>query len=577
MPWIEAAPFLAAALVLFVLPDALFMSIHRFRAKRVVKSYAMVLPMLAGALLAEPDGLRLVLLSAAVTLSVCWHGYFAYSGDVIRPEHLFLAVKPDHFADVVDAARASLRRVMLPVLGTIACGAAAVLIGESSAAVAAVRGTGGTMLALAVPAAVLGRALLPVKVTTLPSRRHHGALYGALNTLAVALRWRFRDAGGAPPHAATVTRRPGPPPAKALVIVVMGEGISPERMSLFGAAEETTPRLSARLAGAGRLAMTARIGFSGGVGSNASITAFLTVRPVPGRGGGEPTLFQAAKAQGFRTAYLSTQARSPIDMVGGIAAIDRLVSRESHLDEIRTARDEVLVREIEPLAAADRSFLFLYPDCNHTPYVVHGPEGAARGIAQPRTDAEIRHNYDAGLRDFDAWVDRVAAVAEARAAADPETEVHLLVTADHTELLGYDGLWGHNVSGVARCAVVPWILLTNRPDGEIARRFRALPVPGAFDAGRLVLAALGIDTAVEGIAPGDMFVNNALPFGDAGYMAIRPAGDGARSVAVEVVTRGRQVEQRYLFDLDRLDRADAPADGAPGPARMVAGGSLAES
>jgi glucan phosphoethanolaminetransferase (alkaline phosphatase superfamily) len=270
-----------------------------------------------------------------------------------------------------------------------------------------------------------------------------------------------------------------------------------------------------------------RIGFSAGVASNSSIAGFLTGSPFPYRVAGSRTLFDLAKAQGFSTFYLSAQKRSPLDMAGSLGSIDRIETNESNSAAFRKRRDWLLVDLLERLPTADRSFVFLYQRVNHTPYYNHQVGELEPFHAPPRSREEILHNYDVGLRTYDRNTSDLLNTLQKRPGA-----LYVIVTADHGELLGEDGIYGHNKSGSLHCASVPVMLFTNRPHAPVVRDFAESERLDAFTVSRLLMRMMGVGIHVDGYDPDTFYVSNALPFGRSGYIGARRVNPNEYSVVL---------------------------------------------
>jgi glucan phosphoethanolaminetransferase (alkaline phosphatase superfamily) len=343
---------------------------------------------------------------------------------------------------------------------------------------------------------------------------------GSVHALGLAFKWLLQRQ-----HEEDVSRfgsmsyiyRASPhPPVN--VAVIMGESINPGRMSLFGSGKDTTPLLLRRAMANASFRLVARVGFSAGNASNASIGSFLSGSPFPKRVAGQRSLFELAKQQGFATYYFSAQKRSPLDVAEVSGFVDRVETQETNVQAFKARRDWMLLDMLRGVPSTERSFLFFYQRVNHAPYYNHQIERAEPYFAYPRGRDEILHNYDVGLRSYDRIVDGLLAEFETRPGA-----TFVFLTSDHAEMLGEHGLWGHNIKGSLECALVPMMLFTNRPNHPVARSFEAAEWLDAYTMARLVLACLGVEAEVNGHADGAFYINNALPFGRGGYMCVQAA------------------------------------------------------
>jgi glucan phosphoethanolaminetransferase (alkaline phosphatase superfamily) len=309
------------------------------------------------------------------------------------------------------------------------------------------------------------------------------------------------------------------------VVVVMGEGVSPLRLSLFGFKDETTPRLSAWNANppAG-FELISKIGFSGGVATFGSVPSFIKMAywPVESEWRGV-NLFDLAHRSGFKSWYFSAQSRHFLDAAGGAPGSDRVVTDQGNVERLARQHDDMLVdlaREVP--AVPKRRFVFFHQRVNHSNYTSHcshlpAEEKAALyaiKTSDNSRDAMRRNAYDNGLRCWDRNVDELAKVFLSSPGA-----VYIFATADHGEMMGEHGLWGHSQPDM-RVAQVPMLLMTNRPKSVIARRFAGLAVPNWYELSRLVAAAMGHDVGTPNAREGRFYLNTTMPFGRSGYMEV---------------------------------------------------------
>ena len=96
-------------------------------------------------------------------------------------------------------------------------------------------------------------------------------------------------------------------------------------------------------------------------------------------------------------------------------------------------------------------FYFIHQRSNHVPYIcditdeiadrreVRGKPQAVLNITQPTRSQKRRHkNYKRGLLCYDKSLDELLSRLEKRPGA-----LYIFMTADHNEMMGGDGLWGH--------------------------------------------------------------------------------------------------------------------------------------
>lgn len=317
------------------------------------------------------------------------------------------------------------------------------------------------------------------------------------------------------------------PEEPVTVVVIMGESITGNRLGLLGYARDTTPRLSkwAKSPPPG-FVLHAKLGFSGGVATFASVPSFLRMSYWPMQADRRGlNLFDLAAKSGFKSWYLSTQAPVFLNLAGGARPAEKILVDKDLKARFGNNNDDRLVELVKELPAdVPYRFVFLHQRVNHSDYIQHCqhvvpsidlepvPHDAARSIRTPIA-------YDNGLRCYDR---NVAAISEQLLSA--KGAVHIFITADHAELMGDAGLWGHSMADL-KAATVPYALLTNRPDSNIAKRFAAMTVPTTYRLAQIVAEALGHKVTTPGITDDTFFLNTTMPFAQAGYMRVDRIND----------------------------------------------------
>jgi hypothetical protein len=97
--------------------------------------------------------------------------------------------------------------------------------------------------------------------------------------------------------------------------------------------------------------------------------------------------------------------------------------------------------------------------------------------------------------------------------------------------------------------------LTNRPQSEVARQFRAMSPPTTYRLAQTVARALGRNVETPDIPHDKFFMNTTMPFGTAGYMEVDQLAPGKYHVITysRDGKRIREVEHAEpLVDRDAL-------------------------
>src|SRR4029453_18171479 len=89
--------------------------------------------------------------------------------------------------------------------------------------------------------------------------------------------------------------------------------------------------------------------------------------------------------------------------------------------------------------------------------------------------------------------------------------------SDHNELMAENGRWGHGFTDL-RVAMVPMMLLTNRPNSEVAAMFKSWSPPTTYHLAQTVALAFGVRLETPDISANRFFLNSTMPFALAGFM-----------------------------------------------------------
>jgi glucan phosphoethanolaminetransferase (alkaline phosphatase superfamily) len=463
-----------------------------------------------------------------------WIGTTAYTGDILRPE-----VVKFGFAQMSEAAGAMVGEfgvfVAPLVIAVLTFGALLASQEVLGARLRALRSIAGNVLFVLLVVFAVTRAATMTRYYVIYPTRYTPSVLGTVNSTMMALRGDFSAyTDSATPNADAYRYLDlGIPEEPVTVAVIMGEGISPLRMSLYGGRGiATTPRLDALAEAGGEYLLFPRLGFSGGTATLGSLPTFLNAvhDPRDVRGGGE-SLLKMARKNGFKAAYLSVQLIKELELGGGAGAADQVETEERWRERISEIRDDILLEHLDRVPpGAARQFLFFHQRVNHVPYRKNCPRGfdpdavlGAQGDAL-QTNRRQRE-YDAGMVCYDRNLARLLGELRRRDGA-----LYVFITADHNEFTGEHGLKGH-LPPILETALVPMMLYTNRPDSEVAVQFKAEKWVSAFEMVRLVARSLGTGLRVSDYRPGTLYISKLLPFGRAGYLRAVERADGGFAVA----------------------------------------------
>ena len=454
----------AASWLLLFLPD-LLLYWSGYSVQAAVRFKAILFTAVAALLIstAKSRRFRMAAIAFLVINQLIWTGYAVYFGQPLSPEHLLLVQyeAADTLLGVLDGWHS-----LLPWGLALLASAAALFVlqwPEGAYSQWRWRISGVTFVVLLI-AAVVSWVAHPRIDAAFPGK-HTASIYGPLQAAVGVVRMGLTQVAANELNVRGQTQHQMPRDAEPVtVVVVMGESINAARLSVLGFKADTTPELAKwRTTPPDGFTLIPQIGFSGGLDTYASVPGFLRAAywPVQAQKFGV-NLFELAHQQGFKSWYFSAQTLNFLEAAGGAPHAERIAT---------VPNDDALIKIAQEVPeAADSGFIFLHQRVNHTPYM-NNCQSAPDGLdifdtATGSTDDRRRAAYDNGLRCWDRDVTALVEPFLKRRGA-----VYIVITADHSELMAENGSWGHGFSDL-RVAMVPMMLLTNRPQSNVATFFQ---------------------------------------------------------------------------------------------------------
>ncbi len=531
---------------LLVLPDAL---LHWFgyAVEAAVKAKPIVFAGFVALLLstAKSRSFRMAALAFLVLNQIIWTGYIVYFGEALSPEHLFLVQEEAN--DTMIGALAEWRSFLPWLFALLAIAAALVMLQWRDGAHARWRVSGWVFCATIVAATAVW--MLHPRIDAAFPGKHTGSFYGTYQAAVGAVRIGLTKVAASKLNIRGQTQSAAALPDEPITIVfVMGESINASRLSLYGFSEDTTPGLAKwRNGPPDGFTFIPKIGFSGGLDTYASVPAFIRAAywPVQAQKFGV-NLFELAHQQGFKTWYFTAQTLNFLKSAGGAPNAERI--------EIATSDEGLAKLAGEVPEDGRKNFVFLHERANHSPYTTNcgtpPPEGlyvfkAKTGSA----DDQRRAAYDNGLRCWDR---------EVMALVDPFLKrrgtVHIFIMSDHNELMAENGRWGHGFTDL-RVAMVPMMMLTNRPNSAVASMFKSWSPPTTYHLAQTVAQSFGVRLETPDITDDRFFMNSTMPFALAGFMEIEQIKPG--SYRVKRFARNGQLVSQDVSELPEVAAANA--------------------
>jgi hypothetical protein len=125
--------------------------------------------------------------------------------------------------------------------------------------------------------------------------------------------------------------------------------------------------------------------------------------------------------------------------------------------------------------------------------------------------------------------------------------------SDHNELMAESGRWGHGFTDL-RVAMVPMMLLTNRPNSDVATIFKSWSPPTTYHLAQTVALAFGVRLATPDISAKRFFLNSTMPFALAGFMEVEQLEPG--SYRVKRYARNGQIMSQEVTNLPEVEAAN---------------------
>jgi glucan phosphoethanolaminetransferase (alkaline phosphatase superfamily) len=239
------------------------------------------------------------------------------------------------------------------------------------------------------------------------------------------------------------------------IILIVGESLRFDHLSLFDYHRKTTPFLDS-LKNHPNFDFKKTI--SSGTITRTSIPMFFNLVREPGNldlvHNKIANLFRLAKENGYKTFWLSSQELALLQDVAG-NFIDQAVTSNSLVT--RKNRDEHILSLFRDLSLGKKNFIVIHQRTPHEPYEKQYKH-RKRQFEIDDINVKDRHErttntYDNAVRFYDFLIQETFQIAQQKMSKD----FYILFTSDHGELLGEQGLYGHNHLNLP-CAFVPfWI------------------------------------------------------------------------------------------------------------------------
>jgi len=282
---------------------------------------------------------------------------------------------------------------------------------------------------------------------------------------------------------------------KINIIVVMGESLTSEKMSLFGYKKITTPNLD-KLKGKNNFAY--KEAFASGSMTSVAVPSFFNIlnKPdsMPQIVSRNTCLFKMAKENGFNTYYYSAQSRNQLSGLKSFLCT-------SYIDEIKDATDttgkektmaldETLLTYLDSVDLSKPNFIVLHQRGSHSP--ITGQYPAKFEISKQKKENTKVQNYLAKYENSVLYTDYVWWNIIKKVKEKSKLKTYIFFTSDHGESVGYINAHGHGDLSRKEQYIVPFVLYAHL-DNNITKRIPNKKYSSHYEMGLLVGELMGYD------------------------------------------------------------------------------------
>lgn len=299
------------------------------------------------------------------------------------------------------------------------------------------------------------------------------------------------------------------------IVYIMGEGLSPNHLSLYGYDRKTTPYLE-KWAESENFYYTK--GVSGATVTRNSISGFMNFQKEPENytlvQSKRYNLFKLGKQASFKTAFMSAQTFSSFPHVG-LEYTDYSLYKAKKL--VSSAKgDDFWLEGLKSLSLAVKNFVVVQMRAVHSPYKkTWGHRFEEFNRFSNHKESKI-DDYDNGVLYVDSILNEIFEWAKKISG-----KVYVFFASDHNELFGENGIYGH-ITLHPQVASVPVFLWTN--DAIALQNFKSISNPSHWEIGKQILNLMGYSVDNPNSTDDTIFVQGSDPTGGAGFITLKRHG-----------------------------------------------------
>lgn len=302
---------------------------------------------------------------------------------------------------------------------------------------------------------------------------------------------------------------------KMTVVLIIGESVNYKHMSLYGFDKLNTPNLN-KLSKRHDFYYTT--GISGAISTGPSCKFLGNVIYEPNNmqltSSCQTNLFTLAKANGFKTFYISAQSDHMVSGLNGVQNIDVVLTYDSNMLQFEEFGDRLLVELLENQTYAEKNFIVAHQWCIHSPYAKHARllSSEDRKGAEKWTKIET---YDNVMKVNDEVISGIFNLFN----TEKFGKFYIVWTSDHNELLGEEGLYGHGTGMLyPQTAQVPVIAESN--DATFMSKIKEIYLPTHYELTKLLAYVIGYEIQNPNEIENVFYINGVDYNGSCGYIRV---------------------------------------------------------
>ena len=303
------------------------------------------------------------------------------------------------------------------------------------------------------------------------------------------------------------------------IILYMLEGVSANNMSLYGYERNTTPKLNTFKNDKNFIFKDS---MSIAVSTLTSLSMFFNFQKEAENYmvlfKKDANLFKMATEQGFQTIMYSPQANKTFANIG-MEYIDKFVYRNEAKKQYKQKGDDYGLELLKTTPLKDKNFIVVQTRATHYPYEHAYEHSPQFDIFKDETKNFKVNTYDNAVRYID---DLLANALEYAKTLDGK--VYFIITSDHGQLLGQDGLYGHTFLH-KEVVKIPFILYTKNIDKKDIATITQKKIVTHYDVSKFIAKIMGFDVINPNTPENTYFINGSGVDGNRGFMKYKIEND----------------------------------------------------